>query len=375
MGQLNYPVGDSQAINTGFVVGNISNSLLGWEQTASYNLGIDFGLLRDRIYFSGDFYYKKTTDLLLNAPVSLTTGFSNMTDNGGSVENRGAELDINTAHLTGRFRWNTSFNLSFNRNKILSLGSEDTDIMSGQGSTIIQRVGHPINSYRLLQVDGVLRASDFEADGTTPKPGVAIWTGQKAGDSKWHDFAGAADGGPDCRITADDYIVAGSFEPKFEWGMTNTFACGNFDASLLMQGRAGGDLLSIGSRSWNRGTNDPKYGYMEQWLTRAYWSDEDPGDGRIPAFYATVTSGQYDTNWLYPAGYFRIKNLTIGYTLPLAEKILKYCRIYLSIDNIYMWDNYYPGFSPEAATQDNASSDWGAYPQARTFSCGLNVTF
>ncbi|MDR0573507.1 MAG: TonB-dependent receptor [Tannerella sp.] len=375
MGQLNYPVGDTQAVNTGFVVNNISNSLLGWEQTTSYNVGIDFGLWKDRVYFSGDFYYKQTSDLLLNAPVSLTTGFSNMMDNVGSVENRGVEMEINSANLTGEFRWNTSFILSLNRNKILSLGAEDADIMSGQGSTIIQRVGHPINSYRLLQVDGVLRASDFEADGTTPKPGVAIWTGQRPGDSKWHDFAGADDGGPDGRITADDYIVAGSFEPKFEWGMTNTFAYKNFDASVLIQGRAGGDLLSIGSRSWNRGTNDPKYGYMEQWLTKAYWSEEEPGNGKIPAFYATVTSGQYDANWLYPAGYFRIKNFTLGYTAPFPETILKQCRIYVSIDNIYMWDNYYPGFSPEAATQDNASSDWGAYPQARTFSCGLNITF
>jgi TonB-linked SusC/RagA family outer membrane protein len=375
MGQLNYPVGDSQAINTGFVVGNISNSLLGWEQTASYNLGIDFGLWKDRIYLSADLYYKKTTDLLLNAPVSLTTGFANMMDNVGSVDNRGFELELNTANLTGVFGWNTSVNFSVNRNKILSLGSEDTDIMSGQGSTIIQSVGHPINSYRLLQVDGVLRASDFEADGTTPKPGVAIWAGQRAGDSRWHDFAGGPDGGPDGRITADDYVVAGSFEPKFEWGMTNTFYYRNFDASLLMQGRVGGDLLSIGSRSWNRGTNDPKYGYMEQWLTKAYWSEAEPGDGKIPAFYATVTSGQYDTNWLYSAAYFRIKNLTLGYTLPVRQDILSRCRVYVSIDNIHMWDSYYPGFSPEAATQDNASADWGAYPQARTYSFGLNVTF
>ncbi|MDR1672967.1 MAG: TonB-dependent receptor [Bacteroidales bacterium] len=376
MAQLNYPYGDAQAIGTGFVVGNISNFYLGWEQTASYNFGIDFGLWKDRIYLSADFYFKKTNDLLLSAPVSLTTGFATMMDNVGSVENKGFELEINSANLTGKLRWNTSFNLSLNRNKITSLGAENTDITSGQGNTIIQRVGYPINSYYLLKVDGVLRAADFEANGVTPKPGVATYANARAGDAKWRDVAGNPDGSPDNKITAADYIVAGNFEPKFEWGMTNTFYYGNFDASLLVQGRVGGDLLSIGSRSWNRPTSGPGWNYMEQWLTKAYWSEEEPGDGNTPAFFASsITGGQYDTNWMYSAGYFRIKNFTLGYTVPVKKAILSQCRFYVSIDNIYMWDSYYPGFSPEAATQDNASSDWGAYPQARTYSLGVNLTF
>jgi TonB-linked SusC/RagA family outer membrane protein len=376
MSQLNYALGDAQAINTGFVVGNISNFFLGWEQTASYNLGIDFGVWRDRIYLSTDFYFKRTDNLLLNAPVSLTTGFSNMMDNVGSVENKGFELEINSANLTGKFRWNTSFNLSLNRNKITSLGGENTDIKSGQGNTIIQRVGYPINSYYLLKVDGVLRASDFEADGTTPKPGVAVWANARPGDAKWRDTAGNPDGSPDGKIDASDYIVAGNFEPDFEWGMTNTFRYKNFDASLLVQGRVGGSLLSIGSRSWNRPTSGPGWNYMEQWLTKAYWSEEEPGDGMTPAFFASsVTGGQYDTNWMYSAGYFRIKNFALGYTLPVKKTTLNLLRLYVSVDNIWMLDSYYPGFSPEAATQDNASSDWGAYPQARTFSVGLNITF
>jgi TonB-linked SusC/RagA family outer membrane protein len=374
MSQQNYPLGDTQSTVAGFVVGNISNYYLGWESTASYNVGLDIGLWNNRIYMSADFYIKKTNDLLLESPVSRTTGFEKMMDNIGSVENKGFELEVNSMNLVGAFRWNTSFNLSLNRNKITSLGAENTDIKLGQGNTIIQRVGSPINSYYLLQADGVLRAYDFEADGVTPKSGVAIYSGQKPGDTKWRDVAGPNGSGPDGKITADDYVIAGNYQPKFEWGLTNTFYYKNVDASLLLQGRVGGDLLSIGSRGWNRPTNDPKWLYMEQWLTRAYWSEEEPGNGKTPAFFSAVTS-QYDTNWMYPAGYLRIKNLTLGYTLPVGKQMLDRCRLYLSCDNIFMWDGYYPGFSPEAATQDNASADWGAYPQARTFSLGINLIF
>lgn len=371
MSVLNYPIGDSQNLANGYVIGNIANALLGWETTTSYNVGIDFGILNNRIYLSADYYKKRTTDLLLRAPVSLITGFSNMMDNVGSVDNWGLEFELNTANIsTPAFQWNSSLNISLNRNKIVSLGEDDSDIRSGQGSTIIQRVGNPINSYMLLQVDRTLRANDFEADGITPKKGVAIYAGQRAGDTKW------VDRNKDGKITSEDYDVVGSYQPKFEWGFTNTFKYKNFDASVLLQGRVGGKLLSIGSRSWNRPTNHPWYNFMSRWLYDSYWSEEEPGDGKTPAFYATVTGGQYDTNWLYDAGYIRIKNITLGYNIPFKpNQYINKARIYISCDNVYMWDHYDPGFSPEAATQDNASADWGAYPQARTFSFGFNITF
>ncbi|MDO4162897.1 MAG: TonB-dependent receptor [Bacteroides sp.] len=371
MSALNYAVGTSQNLANGYVPDNIANPLLGWETTTSYNIGIDFGVFNNRIYLSADYYKKKTKDLLLDAPVSLITGFSSMMANVGNVDNWGLEIELNTANIsTSSFSWNSSLNISLNRNKITSLGDDNSDIRSGQGSTIIQRVGHPINSYMLLEVERTLRADDFEEDGITPKDGIAIYTGQRPGDTKWKDISG------DGKITSDDYTVAGSYQPKFEWGFTNTFRYKDFDASILLQGRVGGKLLSIGSRSWNRATNDPKYNYLNRWLTKAYWSESEPGDGKTPAFYATVTGGQYDTNWLYDAGYVRIKNITLGYRIPFKpNSVLSKARVYVSCDNVYMWDNYDAGFSPEAATQDNASSDWGAYPLARTFSFGVNITF
>lgn len=365
---LNYPYGDTQGINSGFVISTISNSKLRWEKSDSYNLGLDLGILKDRISVSADVYYKKTSDLLLNAPVSLVTGFSSMYSNIGSVDNKGFEVQLNTVNLTGEFKWNTSFNLSLNRNKITALSGDNADIKLGQGNTIIQRVGSPINSYYLLQATGVLRESDFNISGTTYTAKVPIFSGQKPGDTKYQDVNN------DGKINASDYVVAGNYQPKFEFGFTNNFYYKNWDASLLVQGRVGGDLLSIGSRGWNRATNDTRYNYMDSWLKNAYWSEAEPGDGKVPAFYSAVTS-EYDTNWMYDASYLRIKNISVGYNIPVKKTVFSRLRVYVSCDNVYMWDSYYPGFSPEAATQDNASSDWGSYPQARTLSFGLSATF
>ena len=370
MAALNYPLGDAQAVASGFVVGNISNSRLRWEKTDSYNLGLDLGLLKNRITLSLDAYYKKTTDLLLNAPVALSTGFSSMYDNIGSVENRGFEVELNTVNVIhGKFRWNTSLNVSFNRNKILSLTNDNADIKIGQGNTIIQRVGYPINSYYLLQATGVLREADFNKDASGNFIArIPIYSGQKPGDTKYMDVNN------DGKIDANDYVVAGNYQPKFDFGITNTWTYKNWDLTVLVQGRVGGDLLSIGSRAWNRATNDTRYEYMDSWLKDAYWSEAEPGNGKVPAFFSAVTS-QYDTNWMYSAAYLRIKNIALGYNLPVLKKAFKRLRVYASCDNVYLRDSYYPGYSPEGATQDNGSADWGSYPLARTLSFGLNATF
>ncbi|WP_345954326.1 TonB-dependent receptor [Mucilaginibacter sp. PAMB04168] len=370
MAALNYPLGDAQAVSSGFVVGNISNSRLRWEKTDSYNLGLDVGLLKDRISLSLDAYYKKTVDLLLNAPVSLSTGFSSMYDNIGSVENRGFEVELNTVNVIHKgFRWNTSLNVSINRNKITALTNDNADIKLGQGNTVIQRVGYPINSFYLLQATGVLREADFNKDASGNFIAkIPIYSGQKPGDTKYMDANN------DGKIDANDYVVAGNYQPKFDFGITNTWTYKNWDLTVLVQGRVGGDLLSIGSRAWNRATNDTRYEYMNSWLKDAYWSEAEPGNGKVPAFFSAVTS-QYDTNWMYSAAYLRIKNIALGYNLPVLKKAFKRLRIYASCDNVYLWDSYYPGYSPEGATQDNGSADWGSYPLARTLSFGLNATF
>lgn len=363
----NYSLAGTTA--NGYVVGSIANSMLGWEQTSSTNVGLDLSFLRGRISLSTDYYYKMTSNLLLDSPISAITGFTSMMDNIGKVKNWGMEFDLTSHNITRpNFTWNTSLNVSFNRNEITELAGGNTDIIFGNTvNALIQRVGQPINSYYLLEVERILRESDFNADGTAKVP---IMGGQGPGDAKWKDNDGSG------TITPADRAVVGSLQPDFEWGMTNNFTYKNWDLSIFINGRQGGTLLSSGSRSWNRGGSSPNWVRMDQWLHKAYWSEEEPGDGKVPAFFAITTSNQYDTNWLYDATYLRIKNIQLGYNWNLKpNKFVKNIRLYVSCDNVYLWDNYYPGWSPEGATQDNAAAEWGAYPLARTLIGGVNITF
>jgi TonB-linked SusC/RagA family outer membrane protein len=370
MAARDYPLG------SGFVRNNLSNSMLGWESTASTNVGLDLGLLRNRIAFSIDYYTKVTDNLLLDAPISPITGFTKMMDNVGKVHNWGMEFDLNSMNIDKKdFSWSTTLNLSFNRNEILELTGDNADIVfGGTVNGQIQRKGHPVNSYYLYNVIRTLRASDFEADGITPKPGVAIYSGQKPGDSMWENTND--EGSSKGVINAADKKILGSYEPDFEWGITNNFRYKNWDLSVFINGRQGGTLFSVGSRAWNRATNGPTWQYLDRWLYDAYWNEDEPGDGKTPGFFSTVTGNQPDSNWLYDATYIRIKNIRLGYTLNLKpNKYVQRAHFYVSCDNVKLWDHYDPGYSPEGGTQDNATSEWGAYPIARTYSAGINITF
>jgi TonB-linked SusC/RagA family outer membrane protein len=358
------------AVANGYATDKIANSYLGWEQTASTNIGLDLSLLNGRVNFSMDYYTKKTSDLLLNSPVSPITGFTSMMDNVGSVKNWGMEFDLTSYNVTtANFRWTTNMNIYFNRNEITALNAQGADMVDGNTiSARIQRIGEPINSYYLLVAEGVLRESDFEADKKTPKKGVAIMSGQVPGNIKYKDVNG--DG---IITTAGDKTITGNYQPDFEWGMTNDFTYKNWELSIFMNGRQGGDLLSLGSRAWNRSTNAPNYSYMSRWLYNSYWSEEEPGDGVTPGFFSNDGNGS--TNWLYDATYIRLKNIRLGYNWNVDSKYIKNVRFYVSCDNVYLWDNFSPGYSPEGGTIDGGNSDWGSYPLTRTIIGGINITF
>ncbi|MCC8018856.1 MAG: TonB-dependent receptor [Rikenellaceae bacterium] len=362
----NYVFGD--ASTNGYIMNNIANPDLGWESTSSTNVGLDFTFLNGRIQFSADYYYKMTKDLLLDTPVSAITGFTSMTDNVGRVRNWGMEFDVTSFNISkANFRWSTDLNISFNRNKIMELSDGDADIIFGSTvNALIHRKGHAINSYYLYEAERTLRESDFDSNGNALVP---IMVNQGVGDTKWKDQNG------DGVIDQNDKIVAGSLEPKFEWGITNTFTYKNWDLSIFINGRIGGKLLASGSRGWNRATDGPGWNYLNTWLYDAYWSEDEPGNGKTPAFWATTTGNNYDTNWLYNATYVRLKNIQLGYNWTPNFKQISNLRVYVSCDNVYLWDHYKPGFSPEGATQDNASADWGSYPVPRTFIVGVSITF
>lgn len=358
LGISNYSYGGQQII--GYAPSSITNSELGWEQTSASNVGLDLGFFNNRITTSIEYYYKKTKDLLLQVPVAQVTGFRNYWQNIGEVENKGFEVELNTVNLTGAFKWNTSFNIAHNKNKVLKLGSENTPIYTGWDRTVVIKVGEPLISYVLYDAIGVYMTE--EELNSSPR-----MANSKVGDPKYRDVNN------DGVIDSQDMTIVGHPNPDFTWGLTNNFNWKNFDLSVLLQGQWGNEIFSLFGRNINRPTTGLA-NYNALGVFRNRWrSEENPGDGVTPRIDAS-TAGLYDTRWLYDGMFWKVRNLTLGYNLPKnLIKGVSSARVYFSGENLFMVHHYEGGYSPEAY-QSDYYSDWSSYPNARTYTLGVNLT-
>lgn len=329
---------------------NIPNPDLKWESTTQLNLGLNLGFFHDRITLTADYYDKQTNDLLLSRPLPTSSGFSSITENVGKVENKGIELTLSTQNFVGEFIWNTQFNISGNRNKVLELynGQPIDDIGRG-GNRIME--GQPIGifySYLSLGVD--------------PSTGDIVY----------------ADTNFDGEITSADRTVVGNPHPDFVYGFTNNFAYKNFDLSIFLQGSQGNDVFN-GSRlyleSLQGGDNQ-----LES-VTRRW---RQPGDiTDIPRAttdpVAASQNKRVSSRFLEDGSYLRFKNVTLGYTLNqknMNKRFFDSMRIYISTQNLFTFTNY-SGLDPEVNYRgdDNAviGTDFFTYPQAQTFTLGVNL--
>ncbi len=382
----NYGIPESAAYSTltagtyadilAYYAGAFGNASLGWEKTHSTDVAVDLGFLKNRIQLSVDWYTKTTTDLLYSVPVPSVFGTTNVYDNLGSVLNHGLEIELNTQNISkDDFEWSTSFNMSYSRNKVLQLGDNTTEgdfVYAKQSTNINQilRIGSPMYEFYNLKNIGVWMSQqeidDYKAaTGLTPK-----YYGKETvpGDPKYDDING------DGNITDADWQSLGDPAPKFVFGMTNRFTYKNLDASILFTAQAGGHIMAGFGRAVDRANMGAQQNTLRHWLYNAWWSEDEPGDGVLP-YPLTTSSANIDSRFVYKSDYFRIKNLTIGYKVPV-KKFIDSVRIYASIENLLILDSYELGYSPEAANMSGFTGvDYGAYPSARTYSIGLNVNF
>ncbi len=353
----NNPV-NSVLVN-GKSLAGLNNNELGWEQTTEVDFGMDLGFFNNRVYFTYD-YFKRTTDnLLYTVDIPISSGFYNYTTNIGKIEFWGHELSVSTKNLTGEFKWNTDFNIAFNRNKALELGTSNAAIY---GDNTITEVGKPLGQLYALEWDGLYYTQDEVA-----KVGRQ---GAEIGTVKFKDQDG------DGWVYNDDRdkTVVGSSAPKGVYGITNTFNYKGFDLSVVIQGAYGHKIFNHIERF---STNlDGAFNAYKSVANR-WRSPEDPGDG----IYGKVISGttQYERDWmsskfLYDASYLSIKNITLGYQVPLNSNYIKGLRVYGSIQQAYVFTDY-PGNNPEVSAAGGlyAGNDYTAYPVPRTFTLGLNI--
>ncbi|WP_300703742.1 TonB-dependent receptor [Bacteroides sp.] len=348
---------------SGKSLGGFNNAMLGWENTKEWDLGVDFGFLNGRINFSYDYYHKTTEDLLYNVELPISSGFTNFNTNIGKLAFWGHEFMVSTQNFIGTFKWNTDFNIAFNDNKVLALGTANATLY---GDNTINEVGQRIGQLWGLIQDGVYwNQEDFD---NSPK-----YIGAQVGTIKYKDMDGSKD------ITNDerDKRPIGRTSPVATLGMTNTFSYRNFDLSIVMSGAFGHKMYNNMERFV---TNlDGSFNVLRE-VNDRWRSEDNPGSGKHGKVISGTTGQERDwfsTNFVYDASYLTIKNITLGYTVPLKKSAaIKNMRVYGSIQQALVITGY-PGNNPEASASGGVSAgiDHTRYPVPRTFTLGINLNF
>ncbi len=354
---------------TGIATVQIANPNLKWETTTQYNAGVDLGVLNNRINFTFDAYYKKTTDLLLNVPFPLYSGYASSLQNVGSVQNKGIEFGINSDNIrSSAFSWRTAFVFSANCNKVLSLGDGISSYFpiapTGYVSPVIVKVGLPVGTFWGYSTDGLLTAEDIAKN--TPKlTGVP----QLQGDRKYVDING------DGVVNTNDKHNLGNAQPKFTFGLSNTLNYGGFDLSFLFQGSYGNKIFNFLEQKLELTTINQNA--SAKLLDR--YSTANP-DGTMPRATNAPVSQVADI-YIEDGSYVKLKTITLGYTLPkrlLSKWGIRQIRFYATAQNIWTWTKY-SGLDPEVNFFDTDNTkqgiDYGAYPSTKSFLAGLNLTF
>jgi TonB-linked SusC/RagA family outer membrane protein len=349
--------GSDYNINHTYMIGinpsGIANPDLRWERSAQTNIGLDLGILNNRISFIVDVYKKTTRDLLYIKTLPLSSGYSTITGNFAALENKGLELAANARILDGALKWNVSANATFNRNKVLDLDGGTTQERFVTTYSVLQ-VGSPLGLFKTYVFDGVNQT------GETVLPGY----GGTVGSQKVKDLNG------DGTITAADQIITGNPNPNFIYGFSTNLSFKRFDFNAFLSGSQGNDIYNASRLSFTMplGQRNMLQGVVNRW-TPTNPNNEYPAPaqgGRMPISNYVVEDGSY----------LRCKNITLGYTLPRIKGVQN-IRVYVSANNLFTITNY-SGFDPEVNTYAGSNTQIGidnlVYPQAKSFLGGLQIT-
>ncbi|MDR2918795.1 MAG: TonB-dependent receptor [Tannerella sp.] len=367
-----YPIGGNK--ETGYYPSQVANANLKWETTAQYDAGIDIGFFNNRLNFVADFYYKKTSDLLLKVTIPSSSGFTSGLKNIGEVENKGIELVVNATPVAGAFTWNTNFNITFNRNKVTDLGDvsfiyptadqENNGIHLGR---IIQ-VGEPLGNFYGYVFDGIFSTTDDIASSAQPTA--------KPGDIRFKDISGP-DGVPDGQINDLDRTIIGCAQPKFFGGFVNDFSYKNFDLNVNV-------IFTYGNEIYNgtRVTLEDMQGATNMSATTINRWTPDNQNTDMPRMLRSKAVMRVSDQYVEKGSYLRFQNITLGYTVPRrALEFTKYVsslRVYASLQNFFTITGY-SGNNPEVSKygQDDlgAGYDSFSYPVSKTVLFGLSVNF
>ncbi|WP_158795834.1 TonB-dependent receptor [Pedobacter sp. L105] len=363
----NYVLGGT--VVPGATVGSFPNKNLGWEQSRQVDIGMDLSILHGKVNFTSEYYRKLTTNMLLNVEVPATAGFSNLITNIGKLQNKGFEQSINYHDKYGSVTFNTGFNISFNRNKILAIDGDRNSLLTGAfyDGYNISTVGQPLGMFYGYKVLGIYQ-TQAQINATPHNPNNIPGTFQYL------------DGNGDGVISYDtkDMVVIGNPNPKFTWGWNWNVGYKRFDLSMLLNGSAGGQIYR--AVEMNLANIDGVFNVLSDVQDR-WRSAQNPGAGKWPGSNTYYFTREASSQYVYSGNYMWIKNITLGYTIPRIKNAFD-AKVFLSVDNAFLFTKY-PGNNPEvnAARTNNNSDvispgrDGESYPVPRTISIGTRINF
>lgn len=343
------------------------NAALTWETTTQYNAGLDIALWANRLILNVDAYLKDTRDLLYSVPIPRETGFASITQNIGSIRNRGIEFLVTSRNLVGEFQWSTNFNISANRNKVISLPENVlTNGFIQNGAYHILKEGLPIGIFYGWRFDGVYARDEDNVNGVTHGAQGPVFAG---GDPIWHDLNG------DHIIDQNDRQIIGNAEPNFFGGISNDFSYKNFSLNIFFQFSQGNDIYSEINHQRNAIVryNNLSTDALRRWRQQGDITDfpklirDDPkqSDSRV------------QSRWVEDGSYIKLKNVNLRYRFApsLIDRIgLRQLEAFVTATNLITWTKY-TGFDPDVNSYAGlrVGVDEGSYPQNRSFIFGINI--
>lgn len=358
--------------DVGFVLSSMANDDLKWETTTQTDLGIDLGFFNNRLNISFDYYWKQTCDLLYNATLPPSSGYTSMLRNLGRIDNKGFEIAINTVNMKGKVNWTTNLNITSNKSIVKDLG---TDVYGNK----IQQIDAPVsggNWFPLFVGKAPFQLYGYEIEGIYQTDEEARLNGEatkKAGDYRYKDTDGKAG------ITTGDKTIIANTQPKFTFGLTNVINWNNFEFSFLVIGSVGGDIVNEFNKSI---TNIGGTWNIRKDVWENHWTPENPNAKYARASASTkdyLAFGDPNSLWVENGSYLRFKDIKLAYTLPtqlFSGPRKPNISVYVSGQNLITITSY-SHYDPEASWTSSAVNGWdrGVYPSAKSFTLGLQVKF
>jgi hypothetical protein len=341
----------------------VHNPDLKWETTQNLDIGFELGLFNGKINAEVSYYQKNTHDVLMNLTIPAYNGFTNFYGNVGKIQNHGLEVTVNTINYqTTKFKWNTTFNVAFNENKVLSIGGYTPDAVSGGTNDTRIVEGKPLGTNYLVRFARV-----------DPATGRPIYLDNNGYETFEYN-------------EQRDRMAVGNVLPDAVGSITNTFTYGNFDLNFMFVFVVGGDIYDSSSKR--------QLAFLSDWNTREDLGNRwrQPGDiakypkvTLVPAEHGNTKEWFNTDMWIHDASYLRLRSVSIGYNLP-TEVISKWkltnARISFSGMNLLTFTKF-PGLDPEVVRDFDNQTDrnmspsitYLTPPQEKSYNFSLNITF